>query len=488
MLTASSRRATRCLGQTLRGVTTAATIFPNEPSVPTVNTFPGPKSKQELASLARVYDTTTAYFLTDYYQSVGNYIADVDGNKFLDVYSQIASIPLGYSNPKLAELARSPQMVNAIVNRPALGVFPSTDYYEILSQGLLSAAPPGMDQIWTTLSGSDANECAFKAAFMHQAARKRGDASFTAEELSSVMLNQTPGAPVSTILSFSKGFHGRLFGSLSTTRSKEIHKLDIPAFDWPVAPFPQLRYPLEEFISENRAEEQRCILELTQIFETYPKDIAAVIVEPIQAEGGDNHASAWFFQQVRTLTKKYNVLMIVDEVQTGLGTGKFWAHEHWNLDMPPDMVTFSKKVQAAGFFYSGKIGRTKEGYRQFNTWCGDPSKALLAKGIIEQIKDYDLLARAAVTGRNLYDSLAEISVRFPQVSNLRGKNRATFLAFDLPSGKERDAFLVKCRHAGVNAGGSGARAVRLRPGLWFEGKHAEVMLAVFEGVLKDMYK
>ena len=114
---------------------------------------------------------------------------------------------------------------------------------------------------------------------------------------------QNPGASDMSILSFDKGFHGRLFGSLSTTRSKAIHKLDIPAFPWPRAPFPQLKYPLEDFETENRDEEQGCLYQLESIIENSPSQIAAIIVEPVQSEGGDNHATSFFFQGLRDITK-----------------------------------------------------------------------------------------------------------------------------------------------------------------------------------------
>ena len=91
----------------------------------------------------------------------------------------------------------------------------------------------------------------------------------------------------------------------------------------------------------NAAEEQRCLDEVEHLIKTYHVPPCAVIVEPIQSEGGDNHASPAFFRGLREVTKKHGVLLIVDEVQTGVGaTGKFWAHEHWDLPTPPDMVFF----------------------------------------------------------------------------------------------------------------------------------------------------
>jgi 4-aminobutyrate aminotransferase / (S)-3-amino-2-methylpropionate transaminase len=99
--------------------------------------------------------------------------------------------------------------------------------------------------------------------------------------------------------------------------------------------------------------------------------IAAVIVEPIQSEGGDNHASPVFFKGLRDLTKKYDALLIVDEVQTGVGsTGTFWAHEKWGFAKgnEPDIVTFSKKFQAAGWYFHNEKLIPNRPYRQFNTW------------------------------------------------------------------------------------------------------------------------
>ena len=271
-------------------------------------------------------------------------------------------------------------MVSALINRPAMGNFPTQNWHEILTQGILAVAPKGLNQVFTGMSGSDANETAYKAAFMYYQRRARARAANATssavvepsqEETESCMNNQAPGSPNLSILSFKKGFHGRLFATLSTTRSKPIHKLDIPAFDWPQSSFPSLRYPLEDHIQTNLAEEQRCLEELEKTIVEWKSrsPVAAVVIEPIQSEGGDNHATPFFFKGVREITKKHEVLLIVDEVQTGVGaTGRFWAHEHWELETPPDMVTFSKKAQTAGYYYGDKLLRPDKPYRQFNTY------------------------------------------------------------------------------------------------------------------------
>jgi 4-aminobutyrate aminotransferase/(S)-3-amino-2-methylpropionate transaminase len=399
-------------------------------------------------------------------------------------YAQIASIPVGYSNPHLLEVAASKAMASAIVNRPALGNFPSHDWASILRTGILKVAPKGLDQVFTAMAGSDANETAYKAAFMYRRQQERGGAhvEFSAEDIASSMNNQAPGAPQLSILSFKTAFHGRLFGSLSTTRSKPIHKLDIPAFDWPQATFPLLKYPLEDHIQENQKAEAEALADVERLLTTHHLPPCAVVIEPIQSEGGDNHASPAFFQGLRTLTKKHNVLLIVDEVQTGVGaTGKFWAHEHWNLDSPPDMVTFSKKAQTAGYYFGNPELRPNKPYRQFNTWMGDPARAILFRGIIEEIERLDLVNNTKNVGEYLYNGLEDLAKKYPgEFMNLRGKGQGTFIAFDSP---RRDDVLKKMKGVGINIGGSGQKAVRLRPMLIFQKHHADILLEGLERVV-----
>ncbi|KIN05867.1 hypothetical protein OIDMADRAFT_189481 [Oidiodendron maius Zn] len=461
-------------------------FFPNEPSGPVVKTsIPGPESQKAIAKLDKVFETRSLNMLANYQKSVGNYIADLDGNVLLDVYAQIASIPVGYNNAALRAAAQSEEMVTALINRPALGNFPSHDWAGILETGILKVAPKGLNQVFTAMAGSDANETAYKAAFMYRRQQERGgpDVEYSAEDLATSMTNHAPGSPNLSIMSFKSAFHGRLFGSLSTTRSKPIHKIDIPAFDWPQATFPALKYPLEDHVEENAKIEAEALADVERILTTYHNPPAAVVVEPIQSEGGDNHASPAFFRGLRALTKKHNVLLIVDEVQTGVGaTGKFWAHEYWNLETPPDMVTFSKKAQTAGYYYGNPALRPNKPYRQFNTWMGDPARAILFRAIINEVERLDLVANAAAVGDYLFTNLESLAKKYPgEFQNLRGKGQGTFIAFDNP---HRDEFLKKAKAVGINIGGCGESAVRLRPMLIFQKHHADILLDGIEKIIK----
>lgn len=483
--TTAKPAASMATAQVTKQTVSEQPFFPDEPVKPHMRTaFPGPESKKAIEDLDKVFDTRSLNMMANYQNSFGNYIADLDGNVLLDVYAQIASIPVGYSNPTLLAAATSLEMASAIINRPALGNFPQHDWAEILRTGVLKVAPKGLDQVFTAMAGSDANELAYKAAFMWKRRQERGgaDVEFSAEEISSAMNNKSPGSPHLSILSFTSGFHGRLFGSLSTTRSKPVHKLDIPAFDWPQASFPQLKYPLTEHVSENAAEEARCLAETEDLIKNFHNPVAAVVVEPVQSEGGDNHASPTFFKGLREITRRHDVMFIVDEVQTGVGaTGKFWAHDHWNLADPPDMVTFSKKAQTAGYYFANPDLRPNKPYRQFNTWMGDPARAILFRAIIQETERLNLVDSTAQVGEYLYSGLERLADRYPnEMQNLRGKGQGTFIAWDSP---RRDDFLKRAKGLGVNIGGSGERAVRLRPMLVFQKHHADILLETTEKLI-----
>lgn len=460
-----------------------------EPKGPMVlsSKLPGPKSSELLKSLDKIQQTGSVKLFIDYEKSIGNYLVDADGNTFLDIITQISSIPLGYNHPALIEAMKDQANMAEFVNRPCLGFLPPKQFMDRISNALLAVAPKGLTEVQTMACGSCSVENALKAAFFRYMDLQRGGAPPTQEEMSTTMYNQTPGSPKLSAMSFNGGFHGRTLGALSCTHSKAIHKLDVPAFDWPIAQFPRYKYPLDQFAQENAQEDKRCLANVEQLIHEY-KDkapVAAMIVEPIQSEGGDYHGSADFFKGLRKICNQHNIGLIVDEVQTGCGpTGKFWAHEHFNLDDAPDFVTFSKKMLLGGYFYKPSF-RPNQAYRVFNTWMGDPSKLILLESVISVIQNENLLQKIGQTGTRLQVGLMNLQDKFKGViSNVRG--RGTFCAIDFQSGQARDKALERLALHGVYAGGCGEKSVRVRTALVFTDKHTDILLDRFEAVLSKM--
>lgn len=464
------------------------TIAKMEPPGPSVSTsIPGPISKRLKEQMDSVHQAPSVRFFIDYEKSFGNYLVDADGNALLDVYMQISSLSLGYNHPELVNTVTDPRFITAAVSRPALGSFPRSDYPDTISRALTSIAPKGCSGVQLMLCGTSSNENAMKTAFIWYQTQKRGGPP-TEEDLISCMKQQAPGTPSLSVLSFQGAFHGRSLAALSITRSKAVHKVDIPAFQWPVADFPRYKYPLEKNVEYNMKQDQDSLSMVEDLIvkrKEANNDVAAVIVEPIQSEGGDHHGSPAFFQGLRDITKKHGVVFIVDEVQTGGGgTGCLWAHEYWNLQSPPDIVCFSKKYMVGGYFY-GEHLRVKEPYRIYNTWMGEPTKLILLEKAIEVIQRDKLLEQVKSVGKGLQSGLRQVqSSNSSKMLNVRGLG--TYCAFDMPDASLRDKFIDIAISNGLHIGGCGNAAVRFRPALIFTQKHLDITLDIISKSMKKL--
>jgi len=234
-ITMTSRAVMRLLGTTKIGQKSSVAFFSTaphlvEPEQPQVLTeVPGPKSKALHAELGKIQSMASIQFFVDYKASTGNYIVDADGNKMLDLFTNISSVPLGYNHPALLEAARGDEMMTSLVNRPALGAFPGDNWGDRLRDVMMKIAPPGADNIIPMMCGTCSNENGMKLMFMKYAEKMRGGrVDFTEEELSTAMTGQAPGIPQMCVISFQGSFHGRTIGCLSVTHSKPIHLVDIP--------------------------------------------------------------------------------------------------------------------------------------------------------------------------------------------------------------------------------------------------------------------
>jgi 4-aminobutyrate aminotransferase/(S)-3-amino-2-methylpropionate transaminase len=460
--------------------------IPGEPTSASMKTaIPGPRTEELRARHGRHQDARTVHVYQDAQKSLGNNLVDVDENVMLDVYGHIAALLVGYNHPDLLAAWRNGRFDWTAGFRPALGIAPPREWVELVDRTMMKIAPRGLTKLVTVTTGSEAVENAIKAAFVRHARVKRGGAAPSADDLAACMNNAQASANALQVVSFEGGFHGRSLGALSLTRSKAIHKLDFPAFPWPMVHFPEVRYPLAAHDAENRASETRSLDEVDATLKAGGGNIAAVIVEPIQGEGGDRHASVGFFRELRRITRAHDVALIVDEVQTGGGaTGTFWAHEAWGLDDPPDIVTFSKKMQLGGY-YSTEEYAAPEPFRIFNTFLGDPIRGAQLEVIVEIMERDGLIAGARETGALLVKELTSLSERQPELlSGARGAG--TFAAIDARDGATQVRLLDALRQRGMEVGGSGTRSIRFRPALVFGPRHVAEAIGILEDACKAL--
>jgi|UniRef100_A0A6C0IVP3 4-aminobutyrate aminotransferase / (S)-3-amino-2-methylpropionate transaminase len=424
-------------------------------------------------SFHKIIDSRNIKLFTNLTKSKGNYLFDSKGKRYLDMYGNIGSLPVGYNHNRLHELnLNSPDIKKLLLHRPALGVNPPIEWKEQVELLYKNYCPDGLDFMYVACGcGSGANENAFKAAFIKFARNNYSDHTMETR-LRTSLDNNEPGSPDLSILSFQKGFHGRTLGCLSTTRSNAWHKINIPAFKWPVAPFPQLKYPLEDNKLYNFSEEEKCLEQTEKILKN-SKTIAGMIIEPIQAEGGDRHASNDYFIKLRQLALDRDITFIVDEVQTGVGsTGKMWGHQYWSDDKKylPDIITFSKKMQMSGYFCKSEY-KTDSPFQTFNTWMGDPFKIILSNQIYNIIVEENLLENSINIGEYLMDELFKVENKTGRIRNIRGKG--LFIAFDCDNN-----FLLKDRliENNINIGTCGNQSIRLRPSLTLSQKDVDFFI------------
>jgi L-lysine 6-transaminase len=255
-----------------------------------------------------------------------------------------------------------------------------------------------------------------------------------------------------------------------------------PKFSWPRITNPKITFPLEGANLEAViTAESEAIEQIKKALLENENDIAALIIEPIQGEGGDNHFRKEFFKEIRLLADENEFMFIVDEIQTGLGlTGKTWAFEH--MEVLPDMLTFGKRAQVCGFLASRRIDEVDdnvfvESSRINSTWGGNLVDMVRATRYLEIIEEEHLVDHARDLGEHLLARLEELQQEFPEtISNARG--RGLMCAFDLPDGEARDKFGKLALENGMLILGCGPRSIRFRPSLTLSREECDEGLAI----------
>lgn len=409
------------------------------------------------------------HLVIDLERSHGCYMVDaLEGREYLDCYSSFSTMPLGHNHPKLADPGFQRSLKLAALGNPANSDVYSREYAAFVEIFRRHAVPEPFTHLFFVAGGSVAVENAMKTAFDWKAQlnRKRG-----------------VSGGGDKILHFRQAFHGRTGYTLSVTNTDPIKTADFPKFAWPRISNPVVEFPVDEVAAE--AAERRACDEIEAAFGADPHGIAAILIEPIQCEGGDNHLRPEFFQHLRAYADRYDALLIFDEVQTGFGTtGTMWAFEQ--LGVVPDVVAFGKKTQICGIMGTRRVDEIERNVfrvssRINSTWGGNLVDMVRCARYLQIMVEDHLVENAARVGRMFLSGLGALAERVPGMSNPRG--RGLLLAFDLADSATRDAVRRALWENGLACLACGRRTIRFRPALIFSESDVERALGVLEGVL-----
>jgi len=414
--------------------------------------------------------------VVDLKRSQGAYIVDArTGKKYLDFFTFVASVPIGMNHPKMTTPEFLDKLAWTAVNKPTNSDAYTVEYAEFVETFSRIAIPSYLPHAFFVEGGSVAVENALKAAFDWKI-RKNFKKGYTEERGTQV-------------IHFQRAFHGRTGYTLSMTNTEPTKTDLFPKFSWPRILNPAITFPLnEDNLKQVRKAEETALNQIKDAIHKNTDDIAAIIIEPIQGEGGDNHFRKEFFIELRRIADENDIMLIFDEVQTGIGlTGKMWAHE-WFVE--PDMLVFGKKMQVCGFLSSTRIDEVEENVfkvpsRLNSTWGGNLTDMVRAQRYLEIIKEENLVDNARLMGDILLKHLNDIQSEFPGlVSNARG--RGLFCAFDLPSKEVRQKFREVAFAKGLVILGSGERSLRFRPPLTITKEEIQEGVRIIRDTLSEL--
>ena len=410
-------------------------------------------------------------------KSHGSWLVDgKNGDEYLDMFSMFASLAVGYNHPYV--LDNKDRLLASAINKPTNSDIYSKSMAEFVETMGRIAQPDYLPYSFYVSGGTLAVENALKAAFDWK-----------------VRKNITKGNPElgSKVLHFEKCFHGRSGYTLSLTDSPDPRKVKyFPKFDWPRVSAPAIHFPLDDRSLENvKKREEKSINEIKDAINNNLNDIACIIIEPIQGEGGDNHFRPEFFIKLKEICIENEILLVYDEVQTGAGiTGEMWAHQHFPKEARPDIISFGKKTQCCGIFAGKRIDEVEnnvfhESSRINSTWGGNLVDMVRFTIYLEIIEQESLVSAASENGKYLLQQLTILQDEFPDiVSNARGKG--LFCAFDLPQTQSRDELASTLMDNKVIVLGSGERSIRFRPHLNVKKEEIDIGISAIQKSLNSL--
>ncbi|MEY2479311.1 MAG: L-lysine 6-transaminase [Verrucomicrobiota bacterium] len=419
-------------------------------------------SQKQKVKVTNVLETIEQHVLLDGFKVVidleksrGSYLYDAaNGHRLIDLYGFFGSMPVGFNHPHFDREDVKRDLLRAAKVKIANSDVYSEGYAEFVETFARVVGLPPLERYLFIEGGALAVENTLKAA-MDWKVRKNMAAG--------------RGERGTQILHFRHAFHGRTGYTMSLTNT-DPRKTDLFAkFDWPRVSCPYIDFALPE--SEREADviarEKKCEQEIAAKIDNNKIDIAAIIIEPIQGEGGDNHFRGEWFKKLREICDENEILLIFDEVQCGMGaTGRNWCCEHFGV--LPDLMAFGKKAQVCGVMAGPRLDEVKENAfrlpsRLNSTWGGNFTDMVRSTHFLRIVEEENLVENAGKVGAYFLEQLRVLQNEFDCVKAVRG--RGMFLSFDLPDAKTREDMWKGLFDAGLLTLRSGDHSIRFRPAL-----------------------
>ncbi|ELZ16510.1 class III aminotransferase [Haloterrigena salina JCM 13891] len=381
-------------------------------------------------------------------EAVGPFCTDVDGNVLLDFTSHVAAAPLGYNNPAIREKLEAFDLVDPLKiagqdfyvsggGPPEDPEFPGPT--QLMDRLVAMTDQYDMDRVFLSNSGAEAVENAIKSCYA-----AGGHRAFT----------------------FDGAFHGRTLGALSLNRSKAVHRRGYPEIPGVVSvPYPSTDAEYERRwrtdgpggnVVSDKLHPDRGVID--------PDEVAYLILEPIQGEGGYRVAHPEFARDLEALRDRYGLRIVADEIQSGVGrTGELWAVDH--LDLTPDVITAGKGLRVGATISRSDVFPAEKG-RLSSTWgAGDIVASLQGALTIDTIHEENLLANARDRGRQLRERLEDAIADGDAPGALEVRGRGLMLAVEFDTKERREAVLEAAFERGLLTLGCGYKTLRLLPPL-----------------------
>jgi len=412
----------------------------------------------------------------DLKNSKGSYLYDSKHKrKLLDFFTFVASNPLGMNHPKLNNEEFIKEIGTVAVNKPSLSDIYTEIQAEFVDTFFRIAVPSYFKYSFFIEGGAMAVENCLKAAFDWKV-RKNFEKGYKTEKGHQV-------------IHFKQAFHGRSGYTMSLTNTDPTKVLYYPKFNWPRVDNPKITFPLnEKNLKAVEEAEFKTIVQIKDAIMNNKDDIASIILEPIQGEGGDNQFRKEFFTELRKICDENEIMLIFDEVQTGIAlTGKWWAHQHY---VQPDLISFGKKTQVCGVLSTGRIDEIEENVfrkpsRINSTWGGNMVDMKRFKKILEIIEEENLVKNCEVMGDHLQKELNSLSEKYPdKIFNARGLG--LFCAFDCADTEMRNKVTSKALENDLMILGSGDKSIRFRPPVNISKDEIDQGIGILDKVIRSL--